>query len=311
MTRMTHNRVLLATDTGSPFSLDDPRAYQAWRERKLEQRPALDELLVPLENPFKLNADEKSRVLDLCRRCNAAIYKVSDSSLSADKALVHKLGLQFGLSRLDDNLRADEDDITSLRVTEQEGNQYIPYTNKPLSWHTDGYYNESGKQIHGWALYCVRQAAGGGESQLMDHEMLYLMMRDEDPAMISALMQPDAMTIPANREDGEEIRPDHSGPVFSVAPSGHLHMRYSARKRNIIWKDDAATRKARDFITALFRDDSAPMYTYRLEPGEGVVSNNILHRRNAFTDGDTPDKKRLVWRARFHDRIVSNTIATE
>jgi hypothetical protein len=38
-----------------------------------------------------------------------------------------------------------------------------------------------------------------------------------------------------------------------------------------------------------------------------VVSNNILHRRNAFTDGDTADRKRLVWRARFYDRIDDST----
>jgi hypothetical protein len=89
-------------------------------------------------------------------------------------------------------------------------------------------------------------------------------------------------------------------------------MRYSARKRNIVWKDDAATMKARDFITTLFQDTGAPIYTYRLRPGEGVVSNNILHRRNAFTDGDTADRKRLVWRARFYDRIDdSNTRSTE
>ena len=145
----------------------------------------------------------------------------------------------------------------------------------------------------------------------MDHELLYLMMRDADPAMVRALMQPDAMTIPANREEGDEIRPDHSGPVFSVDGDGHLHMRYSARQRNIVWKDDAETQKARDFITALLRDETAPIYTYRLQPGEGVISNNILHRRNSFTDGDTPARKRLVWRARFYDRIHSNATTTE
>ena len=119
------------------------------------------------------------------------------------------------------------------------------------------------------------------------------------------------MTIPANREDGSEIRPDHTGPVFSVDTDGHFHMRYSARKRNIIWKDDEITQRARDFITALLESPDAPIYTYRLRPGEGVISNNILHRRNSFYDGDTPDMKRLVWRARFYDRIDVDATDTE
>jgi hypothetical protein len=296
---------------GSPFDLQNDAAWQAWRAEKLATLPgSIDEMRVHLDDPCHPSTQELDKLTALARRHNWALF-ATDPAAMTDENCLKQLCESIGLVHLDRNLRADDTGISSIQVRHQQGTAYIPYTDRQLSWHTDGYYNESGKQIHGWALYCVRQAAGGGESQLMDHEMLYLMMRDEDPAMISALIQPDAMTIPANREDGDEIRPDHSGPVFSVAPSGHLHMRYSARKRNIIWKDDAATRKARDFITALFRDHSAPMYTYRLEPGEGVVSNNILHRRNAFTDGDTPDKKRLVWRARFHDRIVSNTIATE
>ena len=296
---------------GSPFDLQNDAAWQAWRAEKLATLPgSIDEMRVHLDDPCHPSTQELDKLTALARRYNWAPFATGPAAMS-DENCLKQLCESIGLVHLDRNLRADDTGISSIQVRHQQGTAYIPYTDRQLSWHTDGYYNESGKQIHGWALYCVRQAAGGGESQLMDHEMLYLMMRDEDPAMISALMQPDAMTIPANREDGDEIRPDHSGPVFSVTPSGHLHMRYSARKRNIIWKDDAATRKARDFITALFRDDTAPMYTYRLEPGEGVVSNNILHRRNAFTDGDTPDKKRLVWRARFHDRIVSNTIATE
>lgn len=309
MTRMTHNRVLLATDTGSPFSLDDPRAYQAWRERKLEQRPALDELLVPLENPFKLNADEKSRVLDLCRRCNAAIYKVSDSSLSADKALVHKLGLQFGLSRLDDNLRADEDDITSLRVTEQQGNQYIPYTNKPLSWHTDGYYNTPEHQVRGIILHCAQPAAEGGDNSLIDHELVYLHLRDENPEYIQALMHPEAMTIPPNIEAGAEIRGACTGPVFSIdANTGSLHMRYSARKRNIIWRDDEYTRKAADRITQLLEIDELT-YRYRLKAGEGLICNNILHKRSGFDD--SPDQKRLMYRARYYDRIAGTGLSRQ
>ena len=302
MNQASDNRVRLAADGNSPFTLDDDTAYRQWRQWKLDRQPGLAELLVPVEDPFSLSVDEIARIRDLCCRCNTAIYKVSDGLSSQGKDLVHQLGLQFGLSRLDDNLRSDEDDITSLTVTEQSGTQYIPYTNKPLSWHTDGYYNSPWQQVRGIILHCAQPAAEGGENSLIDHEMVYIRLRDENPDYVRALMHPEAMTIPPNVEAGAEIRGACAGPVFSVdALTGSLHMRYSARKRNIIWRDDALTREAADRITQLLEIDELT-YRYRLKAGEGVICNNILHKRSGFED--SPEQKRLMYRARYYDRIA-------
>jgi len=301
MTHVITKRVLLSPGT-SPFNLEDAAAYQEWRHQKLQQRPDIDDLLVAVENPFKLSVEEKSRIKDVCRRCNAAIYKVSNNHPFTDKELVQQLGLQCGLSHLDDNLRSDEDDITSLTVTEQMGNQYIPYTNRPLSWHTDGYYNLPEYQVRGFVLHCAQPAAEGGENSLIDHELVYIHLRDENPAYIRALMHPDAMTIPANVDQGAEIRGACSGPVFSTdALTGSLHMRYSARKRNIEWRDDELTREAASQISRILDIDELA-YTYRLKAGEGVICNNILHKRSGFNDSE--DEKRLMFRARYYDRIA-------
>jgi len=302
--QMTSDRVLLSAGTDSPFSLDETAVYQTWRQQKLDQRPDIEELLVPVENPFSLSAEEKFRIQGLCGRCNAAIYRVSNSHQSTDKELVYQLGLQFGLSQLDDNLRSDEDDITSLTVTEQQGNQYIPYTNRPLSWHTDGYYNSPDYQVRGFILHCAQPAAEGGENSLIDHELVYMRLRDENPAYIQALMHPEAMTIPPNVDEGSEIRGACVGPVFSVdAQTGSLHMRYSARKRNIEWRDDELTREAANLITQILDIDEIT-YKYRLKAGEGVICNNILHKRSGFND--SPDEKRLMYRARYYDRVAGS-----
>jgi alpha-ketoglutarate-dependent taurine dioxygenase len=302
MTQSNSNRVLLAAPAGSPFSLEDEAAYLAWRERKLAQRPDIGELLVPLENPYSLSDEEKQQIQALCRRCNTAIYKVSNNDRITSKELVHQLGVQFGLIHLDDNLRSDEDDITSLTVKEQTGTRYIPYTNRPLSWHTDGYYNTPQHQVRGFILHCAQPAAEGGENQLIDHELIYMRLRDQNPAYITALMHPEAMTIPPNVEEGVEIRGASSGPVFSIdALTGSLHMRYSARKRNIEWRDDSLTREAADWITQLLDIDELT-YIYRLKAGEGVICNNILHKRSGFNDSQ--DEKRLMYRARYHDRVA-------
>jgi hypothetical protein len=81
-------------------------------------------------------------------------------------------------------------------------------------------------------------------------------------------------------------------------------MRYSARKRNIQWRDDDITRAARDFLSEILADENGPVFHYRLQPGEGLISNNVLHNRTEFNDG--AGQKRLLYRARFFDRIVQD-----
>ena len=112
------------------------------------------------------------------------------------------------------------------------------------------------------------------------------------------------MTIPANTGAQGEIRPAVCGPVFSRnVRSGAIHMRYSARKKNIQWRDDALTRTAREFLSGILADEGGPVFRYRLQAGEGLISNNVLHNRTAFEDG--PGHRRLIYRARFYDRIDS------
>jgi alpha-ketoglutarate-dependent taurine dioxygenase len=132
-------------------------------------------------------------------------------------------------------------------------------------------------------------------------------MRDENPDYVRALMQPDAMTIPARVEEGGVARPDAVGPVFSVHPeSGDLHMRYTARTRSIVWKQDDLTLAAVAFLEKLLASDLPFIYRGRLEPGMGLVSNNVLHDRAGFND--SPDKKRLLYRARYYDRIAGTGV---
>jgi len=181
---------------------------------------------------------------------------------------------------------------------------YVPYSNRSLSWHTDGYYNHKSRQINAIVLHCAQNSSTGGENALFDPEMAYIRLRDEDPRFITAFEHPQCMTIPANIGAEGEIRALVSGPVFSYDVGGQIHMRFSARKKNIQWRDDDITRAARDFLTKILADENGPVFKYRLQPGEGLISNNVLHNRTAFTDG--PGHKRLLYRARFFDRIESS-----
>ena len=138
----------------------------------------------------------------------------------------------------------------------------------------------------------------------MDCEVAYIQLRDENPDYIRALMAADAMTIPPNVQNGKEIRPEQAGPVFSVAADGHLHMRYSARTRNIVWRDDSTTQAAVEFLLNLFQPDSPYIFRHRLKSGQGVLSNNVLHCRSSFEDDAASGRTRLLYRARYFDRII-------
>lgn len=296
----------------SPFSLipEAEAAYQQWRAWKLSVYPKkADELIISVNNPFDLSEKEKSQMKQSFIRANMAIYSINNRSDFADKKIVETLGHEFGLIRLDNNLGADSDNITSLQVIEGGRKQgYIPYSNLKLSWHTDGYYNFPEEQVRGIILHCVRTAAEGGENALLDHEMMYIHLRDQDPAYISALMKTDVLTIPPNIENGVEIRGSQSGPVFSIdEKSGALHMRYSARKRNIIWTDDEITTKAVNAIDDFLASDTPWILRHRLEPGQGLICNNVLHNRTSFENDESGEQQRLIYRGRYYDRLADTS----
>ncbi|MBI3563171.1 MAG: TauD/TfdA family dioxygenase [Gammaproteobacteria bacterium] len=293
------------SDPSSPFLVANQAHYRAWREQKLRDYPQQAEALcVAIRDPYRLSPSEHHDLLQRLHKTNLVFYRIT-ASLPMDKSALRQLGRQLGLQRLDNNLCADEDSITSLRVVE-DGRQrsYIPYTNRRLTWHTDGYYNPLDKQIRGIIMHCVVPALQGGENNYLDHEVLYLLLRDQNPAYISALMHPQAMTIPPNREEGEEIRAAQTGPVFSIDETGHLHMRYSARSRHIVWREDPLLAQAVAAINELLQPALPYMFRYRLEANHGVICNNVLHNRSGFTDGDATHNQRLLYRARYFDRAA-------
>jgi alpha-ketoglutarate-dependent taurine dioxygenase len=291
---------------GNPFLFGNHDAYRRWRDRKLAAYPqCAAELVVEIRNPRAPTAAESAQIRHLCRTANMAIY-AGPAGEAADKEIPCRLGAHFGLHRLDRNLLADEDAITSLEVAaEKSGRGYIPYSNRRLLWHTDGYYNPPTRRIRAFVLHCARPAASGGENALLDPEIAYILLRETDPECVRALMAADAMTIPANTEAGELIRDAQGGPVFEVDPqTGCLHMRYTARTRSIAWKQDPSTAAAARRLEELLAGESPYVFRHRLEAGQGLLCNNVLHNRTEFTDDAAGGRTRLVYRARYHDRIA-------
>ena len=293
----------------SPFNLDNDDAYRRWRDAKLAGYPiSAAELIVEVKDPRQFSEAELAELRRRVERTNMVIYAGATGD-DPDKAIARRAGEQLGLVEMDANYLSDDDGLTSLTVNPGgERAKYIPYTDRPISWHTDGYYNLPERQIRGLLLHCVRAAAEGGENALLDQEIAYILLRDADPENIRALMSSDAMTIPPGKDAEGGARGDAVGPVFAYhAASDSLHMRYTARKRNIVWSEAPAVRAALKALTELLAGDSPYIHRAKLASGMGLLCNNVLHDRTGFHDPENASR-RLLYRARYFDRIAGTGV---
>jgi alpha-ketoglutarate-dependent taurine dioxygenase len=299
------------------FSLGDDQAYRHWRDAKLAGYPrSPDALTVEVSALAAPTPAETEAVLGACRRANMCLYRSRQhlGDASATRRALGSFAGHFGLRHFEAHRSADADGIVALEVVAEGGRLgYIPYTNRPIGWHTDGYYNYEGpgRMIRSMLLHCVRSASAGGANGFLDHEIAYIRLRDENPDFIAALMHPQAMTIPANEEADRKLRAENTGPVFVLDPgTGALTMRYTARKRNIRWREDAATQAAVRALERLLSEDPLIMRV-KLEPGDGVICNNVLHDRIGFETDPAPGPGRLLFRIRSYDRIWDPSVASQ
>ncbi len=289
----------------SPFDLANNDAYRYWRDDKLEKAArSPGELVVEISDPGNISAAEHEALMLRLRHNNMALYDTGGTTIS--KAEIRALGRNFGLVNLDANPYSDEDAVTSLKVKPlAEGAVYIPYTSRAISWHTDGYYNSAKRQVRGIILHCARPAVRGGGNALMDVDMAYIHLRERNPDYIHALCHENAMSIPRNEVNDFIEREESTGPVFSVLESRALHMRFTARKRYISWRDDVLTRKAVAELMKLLNSDTPYIYRHLMQAGQGLIGNNPLHDRAEFSDSEEGGGAgRLLYRARYYDRIA-------
>ncbi len=292
------------------FLSGSPAAYRQWRENKLigcSQTAA--GRCIDIADPWSLTADEIRQLADSIKHHNFVLYRYDPHRYGSWEP-VRALCAQMGLRTTVDNPLSDENGVSTLYdrtgETDFHDRRYIPYSSRPLNWHTDGYYSEGSGTIRSFVLHCERAASLGGENNLLDHEMAYLRLRDRHPALAEALTSPDIMTIPENLQGDVRIRKRFRGTVFSVdRDTGCLYMRYTQRRHNIHWRDDPRVSMALNVLDDLLNTGFPEKLTVRLSPGQGMLCNNILHCRAAYADraGAGPDTGRLFYRIRFSERI--------
>ena len=266
--------------------------FLRWAEEKERNIPHnIDGIIVNIHDINNVKISEIAKIKETINKCNSCIYS-SKIALKANTNLL-KFVESLGMRTYDRN-NIESNEISTITPLENNKINYIPYTDKSLNWHTDGYYDK--KSIFSWLLHCVHPATHGGENYLLDHELAlreYVLRHDD----INNLMSEDALTIPESKDTS---RSEISTYIFSVKNQyKKLHMRFSMRKDNI-----GTSPKAGDAVTKLkeiIENDCAKYsLTYKLQRNEGIITNNILHGRKAFKDDKV---KRKLLRIRSYERL--------
>ena len=273
-------------------------AYKQWAEEKLESfTPKIDDLMVEIMNPLSLTKSEKSRIKTLIKNYNMAFYNISGKSRDIRKSLLF-LSQEIGLGDYELDSKSDENGLTPIKVSSEEkiGDEYIPYTNKSLNWHTDGYYNDNNKPIFSWLLHCESPSDEGGENKYMDHEIAYILFNQKYENLYT-LMKDTTYTIPENKKNK---RPNIVGYVFSFDNKyNKLHMKFTMRANNIFW--DSESLSAINNLKSLINNSVDYHLIHKLTEGQGVITNNVIHMRSSFTI--SKNKNRLLYRLRSKKRI--------
>ena len=266
--------------------------FLRWAEEKERDIPHnIDGIIVNIHDINNVKISEIAKIKETINKCNSCIYS-SKIALKSNTNLL-KFVESIGMKTYDRN-NIESNEISTITPLENNKINYIPYTDKSLNWHTDGYYDK--KSIFSWLLHCVHPATHGGENYLLDHELAlreYVLRYDD----INNLMSEDALTIPESKDTS---RSEISTYIFSIKNKyKKLHMRFSMRKDNI-----GTSPKAGDAVTKLkqtIENDCAKYsLTYKLQKNEGIITNNILHGRKAFKDDKV---KRKLLRIRSYERL--------
>jgi len=269
---------------------------QANAERNAESI-GLESLQLP-PNPSQ-NRDYAS-MKQLCAKVantGFALYEWDDEPsdiATSVSQLLHALSLRNG----DQGVIRETGQLSLLQdLTGTPKGRFPPYQAKAMNWHTDGYYNDPAESVRCFTLHCIAPAASGGALLLMDDVSLVYALLKEDPELVLLLSHPNAMTLPHNKDNDGHDRPDRCVPVISQNADESITMRFTTRTQNIQWRCDA-TQAAAQRTSELINERSQWHTRIRLEQGQGIVTRNVLHAREAFEDA-TDKPKRQMLRGRF------------
>ncbi len=272
--------------------------YLRWQEDRLQQQQRYNGLQATLLSPTLEKTDDQA----LARLCSSvqdygfALYQWSEASDNPDRD-VSLLHAALSLRSFDRGVVHEDSGLsllTDLSGTDQ--GKFIPYTSRRMGWHTDGYYNTMDQSLHCFTLHCISPAHSGGALTLLDHQLVLIELFNEDPALVDLLSHPQAMMLPANRDELGHDRPERYSPVLFVRTDGTPGAHFTTRTKHIHWRTPDTLDAAQQMKKVIERLETWQC-TVKLNAGQGLITRNVLHQRDAYTDH--PDAPRKMLRGRY------------
>ncbi|MGH3253491.1 MAG: 2-trimethylaminoethylphosphonate dioxygenase [Trebonia sp.] len=195
---------------------------------------------------------------------------------TADRAVL-EVAAGFGYVR-----RTNYGTLFEVRVQQEAAN--LAFTSLPIRPHTDNPYRDPVPTIQ--LLHCLRNAAGGGDSGLVDGFHAAALLRSTAPEQFELLAR-----IPVVfRYADAEADLTATRPLIGLDPVGRIReVRFNNRSMQPLGlpadEADAYYRAYRRFAELLYRPEA--QFALRLEPGDCLVFDNtrVLHSRTGFTAG--------------------------
>ena len=239
---------------------------------------------------------DRKKISSNIKKYNFTLFELNDCTNSN----LLKFANNLGLEKIIQNPYSDKNGVSNITaIKDKRQGEYIPYTNKKLNWHTDGYYNSEKEEVRAFILYCKNPAIHGGENYFLDHRILYKALMKESKNFIGYLTQKDVFKIPSNKN--LEINRNFSSFVFNVDKANNLTMRYTMREKNIEWKSSEQLPKIKKFIDNFLDLNNPLIFKIKLKKNQGIIANNVLHARSSYEDLE--NNKRFLLRLRFGDEL--------
>ena len=212
---------------------------------------------------------------------------------------------QFGLARLDRNWLADDDGISQRDRHRRGRPRRLHSVHEPRrsagtpTATTTRRTGASGR----WSCTASTAPPTGGENALLDHEIAYLQLRDADPGVRARADAARCDDDPRahRRRRRRAGRRDRAGVLGRSGERCAAHALHGAHAQHRVEATDPAVRDAAARLERMLAGPSPCIHRLTLQPGMGILCNNVLHDRSGFVDD--PARPRLLYRARYYDRI--------
>ena len=290
--------------------LSQPAGFVRWRELRLAIQREMQPTVVQL-SPSLTTDDDVQNLKRLCSQVAAigfCVYEWTEATEETNREVL-ALHRRLSLGTSDRGVVQQSDGLSLLAdLSDTDQGRFVPYTARAMGWHTDGYYNPTDQNVRCFTLHCLQPAATGGALSLMDDQLLIIKLIEKAPELVDLLSHPEAMMIPGNTDELGHDRPDCYTPVLFTHADGIPATRFTTRLRNIQWRNDE-TKTAAETMKQLIESGTDQHHTVRLQANQGMVTRNILHRREAFTDDHLHRRQMLRGRYLQLPQLTDNQLA--